>query len=127
MSYKTIRVLTAVAGAVLLASAAGAQVAVPGYGGAQLPKDARATPHYTIKRATVRGTIKSIDVTKKQVMVDAGHDKKAREMPVDVGPCIIKAGKGSATLADFKVGDKISVYGETTVQGGLRAMEVTVP
>ena len=38
-----------------------------------------------------------------------------------------KAGKGGAKFEDIKVGDKISVYGESTVQGGLRSMEMRLP
>ena len=44
-----------------------------------------------------------------------------------MGPSLIKAGKGSATFADIKDGDKVKVYGEVMVQGGIRAMEITLP
>lgn len=78
---------------------------------------------FAIKRKSVSGTIKSVDSDKKWVVLAV----KQKEMPIDVGPSIIRAGKGKATFEDMKVGDKISVYGESTVQGGLRAMEITLP
>ena len=79
---------------------------------------------FSIKRRSVKGAVKSLDSDRKTLVLDLGKEK---EIPIDVGPSLIKAGKGSATFADIKVGDKISVYGESTVQGGVRAMEITLP
>jgi hypothetical protein len=82
---------------------------------------------FNIKRRSINGSVKSLDSEKKILVVASGKDKGLKEVPVDVGPAVIKAGKGSATFADIQVGDKITVYGESTVQGGLRAMEITLP
>lgn len=79
---------------------------------------------FSIKRRSVSGTVKSVDADRKTLVLDQG---KSKEIPIDVGPSLIKAGKGSATFTDIQVGDKISVYGESTVQGGLRAMEIQLP
>jgi len=50
-----------------------------------------------------------------------------KEIPVDVGPALIRAGKGGATFADIQVGDRVEAYGEVTIQGGLRAIELSLP
>jgi hypothetical protein len=126
MRYWKAVVVGAMLGAGLAAHGVGAQVALPG-SGTRLPRDARGNLKLQIKRETVSGTVKSVDTARKQLVLQAGKEKKAREVPVEVGPCVIKAGKGSATLADIQVGDKVRVFGEVTVQGGLRAMEITLP
>ena len=109
---------------------------VPGMAGAQLPgtpggrnrtpDDVNRGLQFNIKRRTVRGTVKSVDSDKKLLVVQAGQEK-AKDVLIDVGPSRIRAGRGQATVADIKPGDKISVYGESMVQGGLRAMEITLP
>ena len=79
---------------------------------------------FSIKRRSVKGAVKAVDADKKTLLLDLG---KGKEIPIDVGPSLIKAGKGRATFTDIQVGDKIEVYGESTVQGGVRAMEITLP
>jgi hypothetical protein len=119
--------LPALAGSLLLAGAAGAQLPGGVLGrGTDLTRDARGNLKLTIRRSTISGVVKSVDAEKKQMIVET-KNRKAPEVPVDVGPCIIKAGKGSAKLADIQPGDKVRVYGEVTVQGGLRAMEISLP
>lgn len=78
---------------------------------------------FKIKRRSVSGEVKSVDATKKTLVLASS----SKEVPVDVGPAIIRAGNGMATFADLQVGDKLSVYGETTVQGGIRAMTIQAP
>src|SRR5207302_10019029 len=113
---------------VLVSGAARAQLGPGGYGtSSPLPKDARSNPKLGIKRSTASGVVKAVDADKKQVILTTGKDRKVRDMPIDVGPCVIKAGKGSAKFDDIHPGDRMSVYGEVTVQGGLRAMEITLP
>jgi len=128
MRNTTFWLLPALAGSLLAAGAARAQYPPGGVmgGGTQLPRDARGNLKLQIKRSAISGVVKNVDADKKQLLVDT-KSKKGHEVPVDVGPCIIKAGKGSARLADIQPGDKIHVYGEVTVQGGLRAMEITLP
>src|SRR4028118_1941755 len=97
---------------------------LPGIAGAQLPGglggrnqnpvDPGKGLEFNIKRKTVRGTVKSVDNDKKMLVVQAGNEK-AKDVVIDVGPSLIRAGKGKATVADIKPGDKISVYGESTV------------
>ena len=60
-------------------------------------------------------------------MLFRSRGSKTLDVPVDVGPSLIKAGKGGATFADIRTGDKVKVYGEVTVRGGIRAMEITLP
>lgn len=110
----------------LLSQACGGQY-LPRTGGSRLPSENRLDPNLKIKRKTVSGTVKAVDSEKKTLIVASGKSDKAADVPVDVGPSLIKAGKGGATLVDIKVGDKIRVWGEVTVQGGLRAMEITLP
>lgn len=128
MRNTKIWLLPALAGSLLAAGAARAQYPPGGVmgGNTQLPRDARGNLKLQIKRSTISGVVKTVDTDKKQLILDT-KSKKGHEIPVEVGPCIIKAGKGSAHLADIQAGDKIRVYGETTVQGGLRAMEITLP
>jgi len=80
-----------------------------------------------IKRRTVSGAVKSSDADKKYLVVASGEGKDAKEVLIDVGPSLIKAGNGSATFKDIQPGDKVRVYGEVMVQGGVRAMEITLP
>ncbi len=80
-----------------------------------------------IKRRTVSGVVKAADAEKKVLTLAAGEGKEAKEVMIDVGPSRIVAGKGGATFADLKPGDKLKVYGEVMAQGGVRAMEITAP
>lgn len=91
------------------------------------PEDSRGQRGFQIKRKTVQGTVKSADAEKKLLVLNLGDEKDAKELSVEVGPCRIFAGPGSATLADFKPGDKLKIFGETTVQGTLRAMDIWAP
>jgi hypothetical protein len=110
--------------AVTAAGSASAQIYPGGGGGLNTGKnDDTNRLKFGIKRRTASGTVKSLDNDRKTLVLASG----AKELPIDVGPSVIKAGKGGATFADIKVGDKISVYGESTVQGGLRAMEMHLP
>lgn len=117
----------ALAVTLVAAQAASAQI-IPGGGsnsriGNGNTRDDTGRVKFSIKRKRVSGTIKSLDSDRKWLVLTVSK----KEMPIDVGPSIIRAGKGRATFEDMKVGDKISVYGESTVQGGLRAMEITLP
>jgi len=81
-----------------------------------------------IPRKRVQGTVKSLDNDKRTLMLSVlGKNKKPVEMAIDVGPSLIFAGKGNATFADIHADDPIKVWGEMTVQGGIRAMEITLP
>jgi len=92
------------------------------------PNDSRGGQQgFQIKRRFVNGVVKSRDAEKKVVVLNTGGEKQAKELPVEVGPCRIFAGPGKATLADIQVGDKVRIYGESTIQGGLRAMDVWLP
>ncbi len=91
------------------------------------PEDSRGNRGFQIKRKTVQGSVKSTDGEKKLLVLNVGDEKEPKELRVVVGPCRIFAGPGSATLADFKPGDKLKVYGETTVHGNLRAMDIWAP
>jgi len=91
------------------------------------PRDTGKAFDFQIKRRSLSGVVKSLDAEKKSLVLETGKGKDAKETLVDVGPAVLKAGKGHAVFADIKVGDKVSVYGETTVQGGVRAMEMTLP
>lgn len=91
------------------------------------PREPGGLPSAKIKRTTVSGTIKSIDVEKRTLVLERHKSRRTREVPIDVGPSVIKAGKTPGTFADLAVGDLIRVYGEETVQGGVRAMEITLP
>jgi len=110
----------------LAAGPAQAQV-FPRPTGPRLPSESGKNEGFRIKRKTVSGTVKSVDVEKKKMVVETGKGSKSAEMIVDVGPSVIKAGKGGATLGDARAGDKVTVYGEITIQGGIRAMEITLP
>jgi hypothetical protein len=122
------RRLIAVTLTLLLAGVAAAQI-LPGGANTvdRTPRDTGKAFDFQIKRRTVSGVVKSLDGEKKTLVLESGKGKEAKDVPVDVGPAVLKAGKGLATFEDIKVGDKITVYGETTVQGGLRAMEMTLP
>ena len=117
------------AAVVLGAVAAGPVLAqlYPGRPSTDRTQDTGKAFQFSIKRRSVSGSVKSVDGEKKTLVVQTGKDKSLKETPIDVGPAIIRAGKGQATFADIHVGDKISVYGESTVQGGIRAMEITLP
>lgn len=121
MKKSTVRALSALVGSVLLAGAAHAQYPIR-TGGGRTSEDRDPARRFQIKRRTVSGRVKSVD-TEKKTFVVAG----SKETAVDVGPSLIKAGKGSATVNDIKVGDRVKVFGEATVQGGIRAMEITLP
>lgn len=116
-------VLWALAGSLTLTGTAFAQV-LPRPNAGQTPNDTGKAFQFNIQRRSTSGVVKSLDAEKKTLVLETG---KGKEMPIDVGPSLIKAGKGRATYEDIQVGDKISVYGESTVQGGLRAMEITLP
>ncbi|HEU4754040.1 MAG TPA: hypothetical protein VFU47_13100, partial [Armatimonadota bacterium] len=119
----------ALLGLALFSLPAGAQVigGPIGGGGIQQPNETTAPRKYQIPRRTVSGVVKSVDKEKMTVTVATGKGKSEKLVPVDASAGVYKAGKGSATFQDIHEGDKIKVYGEATVQGGLRAMEITLP
>lgn len=121
------RVLRAVPAAItlaLLAGSAHAQYVPPG--AIQRPDPTNNTGlKFKIKRRSVSGTVKAVDPDKRTLVL--ASTQGAKDVPVDASLGEIKAGKGSAKVADIRTGDKITVYGEVTVQGGLRAMEITLP
>ncbi len=80
-----------------------------------------------IRRRTVSGTVKQSDTERKHLVLASTSGKPGTEVHVDVGPALIRAGKGQAKFDDLKVGDKLRIFGEVTIQGGLRAMEITAP
>lgn len=123
MRFSSRWALMALAASLAVTGSAFAQVIPGNRGPGRTPDDTGKVFQFNIKRRAVSGTVKSLDEDRKVVMLE----QKGKEMPIDVGPSLIKAGPGKATFADIKVGDKISVYGESTVQGGLRAMEITLP
>lgn len=113
----------------LLALAAGgarAQLSLPRQNDRR-DNENRASLGLKIARRTVSGLVKSLDPEKRLFVLTTGKGERARDVAVDVGPSLIKAGKGGATFADLHAGDKVSVWGEVTVHGGLRAMEITLP
>ena len=105
----------------------GAEAQFPPVGRTDVPRDAGPTTSYRIKRRTVNGIVKSLDKEKRTLLLVPRKGKEAKEVLILVGPSEIRAGKGGATFADIQEGDRIRVYGETTVQGGVRAMEITLP
>lgn len=108
--------------------AAGAQLSGTNGRRTNVPRDSgTGGQRYRIKRRTEKGDVKSLDPQKQTLVMVVGKGEQAKEVPVDIGPSIIQAGKGSARFEDIRVGDRIRVYGEETVQRGLRAMEVTLP
>lgn len=92
-----------------------------------IPNESGKDQGFRIRRKEISGTVKSLDAEKKKLVVQTGKGSKTKDVPVDVGPSLIRAGKGGATFADIRSGDKITVLGEVTIQGGLRAMEITLP
>lgn len=127
MRHSSIWAVPALIGSLLVAGTAQAQISLPGNNNNQLPKDAATGTKLNIKRKTVNGVVKSLTPERKLLVIAAGKETATKDMPIDVGPSIIKAGKGAAKYADIQVGDKITVFGEVTVQGGIRAMEITLP
>jgi hypothetical protein len=119
--------LIAALGASVIAGSAQAQLYPRSRDTTGIPSESGKDATFKIKRKTISGTVKSVDVPKKRLVMENGKGSKAAEIPVEVGPSIIKAGKGGATVADIRAGDKITVFGELTVQGGIRAMEITLP
>jgi hypothetical protein len=129
MRRTLLRALPALVALSLLAGPSGAQI-FPGGGygrGNPNTQDRDHGVNTTSKRKTVSGTVKSVDTQHKLMVVSGESGKTGKDVPVDVGPSLIKAGKGSAKFDDIKVGDKLKVFGEVTAQGGLRAMEITLP
>lgn len=122
MSIKQLRILPVLAGVLFPASGALAQFPRT-YSRDQGLYDTGRKGTYKIERRTIAGTVKSVDAEKKTLVLVA---KKA-DITIDASAGIIRAGKGSALVGDIQVGDKVKVFGETTVQGGLRAMEMTLP
>jgi hypothetical protein len=127
MSKTSFCVLPAVLATLALAGSAAAQLPLPTGGGARINTDSRTPQKLKIPRKTVSGLVKAVDVEKKLFTLTAKNSGKELELPIDVGPSLIKAGKGSATMADIQSGDKVRVWGEVTAQGGIRAMEITLP
>jgi hypothetical protein len=125
MQHRTAWAVPALVGSLLLPGVARAQ-----YGGLpgrpQGPEETTTGRSYKIKRKTVHGTVKAVNKDKKSLTVAVDRDG-GKEVPVDASGGIIRAGKGWGTVADIQPGDKIRVYGESTVQGGVRSMEMTLP
>lgn len=122
MSIKQLRILPVMAGVLMPATGALAQFPRT-YNRDQGLYDTGPKGSYKIQRRTIEGTVKSVDAEKKALILTA---KKA-EVPIDASAGIIRAGKGSALVGDIQVGDRVTVFGETTIQGGLRAMQMTLP
>ena len=79
---------------------------------------------YTIRRKTVRGVVRSIDPAKWVVMLEGD---KGELIPVEAKLALLYAGKTAPSLTDIRLGDRIRVYGEVTIQGGIRGMEIHLP
>lgn len=114
----------------VLACQGSALAQFPGLGGAIFNEDrtdSRGNRGALIKRRSIAGVLKSKDPEKKLFVVTLDGSKQQYDVPVDLGPVPIDAGKGRATLVDLQPGDRLKVFGEVTIQGGIRAMEVTAP
>jgi len=123
MRSKFAWVLPALLSTLFLPGLASAQLGPIGGRGPQPPADT-GRRSYHIKRRTISGVVKTIDPEKRTLVLTTSSKK---DVAVDMYAGLIKAGKGGATLADLQPGDRLSIYGETDVHGGLRAMETQAP